>query len=54
VIDPDEEVRTAVADVFVRFEAKGSAYAVVEALQSAASPPAPMAEFGRARFAGAV
>jgi hypothetical protein len=31
VIDPDEEVRTAVADVFARFEAKGSAYAVVEA-----------------------
>jgi hypothetical protein len=25
VIDPDEEVRTAVADVFARFEAKDSA-----------------------------
>jgi len=31
VIDPDEEVRTAVADVFASFEAKGSAYAVVAA-----------------------
>jgi DNA invertase Pin-like site-specific DNA recombinase len=31
VIDPDDEVRTAVADVFTSFEAKGSAYAVVAA-----------------------
>jgi DNA invertase Pin-like site-specific DNA recombinase len=31
VFDPDEEVRTAVADVFASFEAKGSAYAVVAA-----------------------
>ena len=31
VIDPDEEVRTAVADVFTSFEAKGTAYAVVAA-----------------------
>ena len=31
VIDPDDEVRTAVADVFASFEAKGSAYAVVAA-----------------------
>jgi DNA invertase Pin-like site-specific DNA recombinase len=31
VIDLDEEVRTAVADVFASFEAKGSAYAVVAA-----------------------
>jgi DNA invertase Pin-like site-specific DNA recombinase len=31
VIDPDEEVRSAVADVFASFEAKGSAYAVVAA-----------------------
>ncbi len=32
VIDPDEEVRAAVAAVFANFEAKGSAYAVVAAL----------------------
>ena len=32
VIDPDEEVRAAVAAVFASFEAKGSAYAVVAAL----------------------
>lgn len=31
VIEPDEEVRAAVADVFASFEAKGSAYAVVAA-----------------------
>ena len=31
VIDPDQEVRAAVADVFTSFEAKGSAYAVVAA-----------------------
>ena len=31
VVDPDEEVRTAVAAVFTSFEAKGSAYAVVAA-----------------------
>jgi DNA invertase Pin-like site-specific DNA recombinase len=31
VIDPDDEVRAAVADVFASFEAKGSAYAVVAA-----------------------
>ena len=32
MIDLDQEVRAAVADVFASFEAKGSAYAVVAAL----------------------
>lgn len=38
VMDPDEEVRTAVADVFASFEAKGSAYAVVEAFSERRFP----------------
>jgi len=54
VRDPDEEVRTAVADVFASFDAKGSAYAVVEAFSGRASQPALTAECGRARFGGAV
>ncbi|MFI7293740.1 hypothetical protein [Streptomyces sp. NPDC050121] len=31
VMDPDEQVRAAIADVFAAFEAGGSAYAVVSA-----------------------
>jgi DNA invertase Pin-like site-specific DNA recombinase len=38
VMDPDEEIRSAVADVFASFEAKGSAYAVVEAFSARRFP----------------
>jgi excisionase family DNA binding protein len=38
IIDLDEEVRTAVADVFASFEAKGSAYAVVAAFEGRRFP----------------
>jgi DNA invertase Pin-like site-specific DNA recombinase len=39
VIDPDDEVQAAVADVFAAFGACGSAYGVVDAF---AGPPAPL------------
>jgi DNA invertase Pin-like site-specific DNA recombinase/predicted DNA-binding transcriptional regulator AlpA len=38
MIDPDEEVHAAVADVFASFEAKGSAYAVVAAFTGRGFP----------------
>ena len=38
IIEFDEEVRTAVADVFASFEAKGSAYAVVAAFEGRRFP----------------
>jgi excisionase family DNA binding protein len=38
IIDLDEEVHTAVADVFASFEAKGSAYAVVAAFEGRRFP----------------
>jgi hypothetical protein len=41
VIDPDEEVRAAVAEVFASFEAKGSAYGVVAAFAERRFPTRP-------------
>jgi DNA invertase Pin-like site-specific DNA recombinase len=45
VLDPDEEVRTAIADVFASFEQTGSAYAVVGAF---AERPFPARAYGGA------
>ena len=53
VIDPDEQVRAAVADLFAAFEQTGSAYGVVGAFERAGgSPGAPSAARGRASCAG--
>jgi DNA invertase Pin-like site-specific DNA recombinase len=53
IIDPDEEVRAAIADVFKAFTQTGSAYAVWSARSRAAgSRSAPMAGRGRASCAG--
>ena len=40
IIDPDEEVQAAIADLFCAFEQTGSAYGVVGALQGPAVPEA--------------
>ena len=46
VLDPDEEVRAAIADVFACFEQTGSAYMVVRAFANGCSRPAPTAARG--------
>ena len=53
IIDPDQEVQAAVADLFGAFKQTGSAYGVVGAFTAGGSPSAPGAARGRASLTGA-
>ena len=53
IIDPDEEVQAAIADLFGAFEQTGSAYGVVGVFKAGGSRSAPMVGRGRASCGGA-
>ena len=53
IIDPDEEVQAAIADLFKAFRQTGSAYGVVGVFSGRRFPAAPTAARGRASCAGA-